>query len=830
MIVPDANNPIGIDVAKDGKVYWSEIGNPISLTSTGYVKMYDPAGPAGNKATVLTIPTRADHGNSEDGVLGMALQPGFDLADPTKRNIFVYYSPRGTAADNWPTTGTAAVVGYNQISRFTLNAAGTEMVPDSERLILKVPKAKIVGSPAGFPGGPTTNGPGHVGGAGMDFDSAGNLYLGVGDDVAPGPSAHGGYTPMDHRSAERWDARKTSANSADLRGKVVRINADAGDHPRGRGVRRRFDVHDPRGQHVRPRHAEDPSRDLRDGLPAAVHPAHGPGEPGHPRCRRVLPRQLRQRRQPLSGRHVRVEPDQHARLPRLADVRGQQLDGEHVLPLELHDERDRPAVQLLAGLMPSDIRYAPPGGTPVEPTNDGLDTLPGPAVPATIWKKYPGAADGQSTADFGNLDAGGMQPVAGPIYRYDEALATPGAFPRYYDGSWLINNRGADSGFWKEVQMRKDNNQMLRVNDWLPYNSGATSAAQNASLVIGSQFGADGQLYLARFSVGCCRDGTSAANQTSIVKISFNVQDECLTDTSAPTTAHEVTGQAYPDTPGTYVNTAKLKLTATDSGCAGVKNIEYRVNGEADWHAYSSELTYDTAGTFNVEYRSTDKKDNVSAVKTATFTVLKINDTTAPTANATTSGNVDQRGYFVGSANLTITATDDEFGSGVHTIEYRVNGGAYNLYTQPVAFNAPGTYDIDYRATDKVANTSAPKTISFRILSGAGCSTSKSDEFDGTTLGSQWIRHTRNGGTPTEGALAPTLVRRAAEPADGELRARRQQHHDVGRPDQLRRDRPARHSAPTGRWRRSSPSSTTAAGRTSGWPCGRRTTTSSARR
>ena len=98
MLVPDANNPIGIDVAKDGKVYWSEIGDPIALTSTGYIKMHDPTGPAGNKTTVASIPTRADHGNSEDGVLGMALQPGFDLADPAKRNVFVYYSPRGTAA------------------------------------------------------------------------------------------------------------------------------------------------------------------------------------------------------------------------------------------------------------------------------------------------------------------------------------------------------------------------------------------------------------------------------------------------------------------------------------------------------------------------------------------------------------------------------------------------------------------------------------------------------------------------------------------------------------------------------------------------------------
>ena len=33
----------------------------------------------------------------------------------------------------------------------------------------------------------------------------------------------------------------------------------------------------------------------------------------------------------------------------------------------------------------------------------------------------------------------------------------------------------------------------------------------------------------------------------------------------------------------------------------------------------------------------------------------------------------------------------------------------------------------------------------------------RSDEFDGTALGARWLRHTRNSGTPTTGALAPRL-------------------------------------------------------------------------
>src|SRR5690606_28152530 len=166
------------------------------------------------------IPTRADHSNSEDGVLGMSLEPGFDLSDPDKRDIYVYYSPRNP---EWQTSGSWYDLGYNVISRFTLNADGTSVVPGSEREILRVDKTKVSGSPDWCPGPvncATGNGPGHVGGAGLVFDGEGNLYLGVGDDISPNEGGHDRYPPMDYRADEHRDARKTSANTGDLRGKV----------------------------------------------------------------------------------------------------------------------------------------------------------------------------------------------------------------------------------------------------------------------------------------------------------------------------------------------------------------------------------------------------------------------------------------------------------------------------------------------------------------------------------------------------------------------------------------------------------------------------------
>ena len=179
-----------------------------------------------------------------------------------------------------------------------------------------------------------------------------------------------------------------------------------------------------------------------------------------------------------------------------------------------------------------------------------------------------------------------MQPIAGPIYRYDGATVGSGAFPAYYDGAWLINNRGSNDGFWKEVRMRQDNNEMLRVHDWLPYNHAGAAATQQNGLVIGTQFGDDGALYMGRYPVGCCRNNTNASTRVQIIKVSFEVYEE----STAPTT----TVALDPATPGagrTYAGPVTVNFTAQDTAgsgqiVSGIDYVEQRVtlNGApGDW-------------------------------------------------------------------------------------------------------------------------------------------------------------------------------------------------------------------------------------------------------
>ncbi|MDO3384904.1 ThuA domain-containing protein [Gilvimarinus sp. SDUM040013] len=68
----------------------------------------------------------------------------------------------------------------------------------------------------------------HVAGD-LAFDSLNNLYIAIGDNT--NPFASDGYAPIDERPGRNvFDAQRTSANSADVRGSILRIkpNADGG--------------------------------------------------------------------------------------------------------------------------------------------------------------------------------------------------------------------------------------------------------------------------------------------------------------------------------------------------------------------------------------------------------------------------------------------------------------------------------------------------------------------------------------------------------------------------------------------------------------------------
>jgi len=135
--------------------------------------------------------------NAEEGLLGICKDPNF-----AKNNwVYIFYSPIDTSV--------------NRLSRFTLKDDKIDM--SSEKIVLQFYSQREICC--------------HTGGS-IAFGGDGLLYLSTGDnstpfDVPKNPIANHGFGPMDNRAGlEQYDARRSSSNSNDLRGKIIRIKVN----------------------------------------------------------------------------------------------------------------------------------------------------------------------------------------------------------------------------------------------------------------------------------------------------------------------------------------------------------------------------------------------------------------------------------------------------------------------------------------------------------------------------------------------------------------------------------------------------------------------------
>ncbi|MER6152437.1 OmpL47-type beta-barrel domain-containing protein [Streptomyces hirsutus] len=206
-----------------------------------------------------------------------------------------------------------------------------------------------------------------------------------------------------------------------------------------------------------------------------------------------------------------------------------------------------------------------------------------------------------------------------------------------------------------------------------------------------------------------------AGNVSAVKSVGFTVVAPQSDDTTAPETSATVAGEKNPD--GAYIDMATVTVSASDTG-SGVNTIEYAV-GSGAWQTYGGPVMVHQVGTHTVRYRATDKAGNVSAVKSVGFTVVAAppQDTTPPVTGVNVEGSKNSDGAYVGSAKVTVSATDAH-GSGVAGIEYSLDGGPYLAYTQPVVVDRAGRHTVAYRASDKAGNTSAPLTVSFTVVTG----------------------------------------------------------------------------------------------------------------
>jgi len=369
VIANDLDEPMEIAQLPDGKI--------ILIERHGQIKLFNPE--TGLLNTVTKLPVYSEMG---DGLIGLQIDPNWE------RNhwIYLYYS---SLRDS-----------MNQLSRFVFQ--GDTLVRASETVLLTVP----VGHKDCF----------HAAGS-MEFDGQGNLFLATGDNTSP--FASDGFAPIDERPGKQaFDAQRSSANTHDLRGKILRIKL-LGD---GSYICPAGNLFNPLASP--PIKSENPSSRSLWGL-------SGSPEIYIMGCRNPFRISYDERRKFLFWGDIGSDagkadtargPQGHDEINRAREARNY---GWPYFTADNQAYRDYDFSEKKSGPY-----FDPQKPVNKSPNNTGARELP-PAQPAFIWYPY------GKNRDFPILGSGGRNAMAGPVYYCDKYPAAT-RFPDYYDGKLII--------------------------------------------------------------------------------------------------------------------------------------------------------------------------------------------------------------------------------------------------------------------------------------------------------------------------------------------------------------------------------------------------------
>ncbi|MET9482878.1 family 16 glycoside hydrolase [Streptomyces sp. NPDC006638] len=118
-----------------------------------------------------------------------------------------------------------------------------------------------------------------------------------------------------------------------------------------------------------------------------------------------------------------------------------------------------------------------------------------------------------------------------------------------------------------------------------------------------------------------------AGNVAAEKSVAFTVVAPPAQDTTAPVTTAAVSGTLNSN--GAYITSAKVTLSATDTGGSGVDRTEYSLDG-GPYLAYTTPVIVDAIGYHTLAHRATDKAGNTSAAKQVSFSIAQGGGVPAP--------------------------------------------------------------------------------------------------------------------------------------------------------------------------------------------------------
>lgn len=460
--------------------------------------------------------------NAEEGLMGLQKDPDF----ATNHWIYLYYAPTG---DKW----------VNRLSRFKYMDGNFDL--GTEQIILEVDSQREICC--------------HTGGS-IAFGPDNLLYLSTGDNSTPFNEkgekyVNNGFAPLnDTPGHEQFDARRSSGNTNDLRGKILRIKVNEdGSYsiPEGNLFPKGTDKTRPEIYTMGHRNPYRISVDIKRGY---VYWGD-------------------------------VGPDARAdsletRGPRGYDEMNQaRKAGNFGWPLFIGDNFAYHEYDYETG--ESGPTFDPEKPMNTSRNNTGLTELP-PAMPAYVYYPY------VETGDFPQTGTGGRNAMAGPTY-YSDLYQGEEKLPSYYDGKVIIYDWMR--GWMFAVHLNEDGS----FNKMEPFAPGI-----KLNNLIDMEVGPNGKIYLLEYGSGWFSQNANSA----LGYIEFNggnrppIIDQLIVD----------------QTSGKLPLTVNASVDAMDKEADTMRYVWDFGNGETkETSTPSVSYTYETTGAYKLNVSVKDDQD-----------------------------------------------------------------------------------------------------------------------------------------------------------------------------------------------------------------------------
>ena len=189
-----------------------------------------------------------------------------------------------------------------------------------------------------------------------------------------------------------------------------------------------------------------------------------------------------------------------------------------------------------------------------------------------------------------------------------------------------------------------------------------------------------------------------------IVDMSYEIPGAAFSTDCYPMTVPPGSPDIYPPltisslsgtlgTNGWHRSSVGLNLSASD-WCSGLNATYYRLGTTGNWTFYSSVALLSKEGNTTVQFYSRDNAGNIETIESITIRI----DTESPISSANVSGST-----------ITLSAVDNT--SGVFEIYYRIDGGTWMNYSEPISITEGGDHSLDYYSLDNAGNSEGIKSI-----------------------------------------------------------------------------------------------------------------------